>query len=85
MRILRMDDDDGNGITGNTNDYKEFSTFVEDVYKNCKTLSISPAIIRLWIEDLLDFNSTYISSSDPNNKTSFSLLDIDGNEDDGYR
>jgi hypothetical protein len=77
-------DDDGNGMTDNTNDYKEFSTFVEDLYKNCKTLSISPAIIRLWIEDLLDFNSTYISSSDPK-KTPFSLSDIDGNEDDGYR
>ena len=57
-------DNDGNGITDNTNDYKEFSTFVEDVYKNCKTLSISPAIIRLWIKDLLDFNSTYLSSSE---------------------
>jgi hypothetical protein len=77
-------DDDGNGMTDNTNDYKEFSTFVEDLYKNCKTLSISPAIIRLWIEDLLDFNPTYISSSDPK-KTPFSLSDIDGNEDDGYR
>jgi hypothetical protein len=78
-----IDDNDGNGITDNSNGYKEFSTFVEDVYKNCKTLNISPAIILSWIKDLLDFNSTYLSSSD-HNKTSFSLIDIDDNEDDAY-
>ena len=71
------DDDDGNGITDNSNGYKEFSTFVEDVYKNCKTLNISPAVILSWIKDLLDFNSSYLSPSDPK-KSSFSLLDIDG-------
>ena len=77
------DDNDGNGITGNGNDYKEFSTFVEGVYKNCKTLNISPVIILSWIKDLLDFNSTYLFSSDPK-KSSFSLIDIDGNGDDAY-
>ncbi len=45
------DDDDGNGITGDNNDHTEFSTFIEDVYKNCKTLNISPAIIQSWIRD----------------------------------
>ena len=77
------DDDDGNGTTGINNDHKEFSTFVEDVYKNCKTLNISPAIIQSWIKDLLDFNSANLSFSDPK-KTSFSLLDIDGKQDDAY-
>ena len=77
------DDDDGNGITGDNNDHTEFSTFIEDVYKNCKTLNISPAIIQSWIRDLLDFNSAYLSSSDPK-KSSFSLWDIDGKEDDTY-
>ena len=68
-------------MTDNTNDYKEFSTFVEDVYKNCKTLKISPPIILSWIKDLLDFNSPYLSSSDPK-KSHYSFLDIDGSEDD---
>jgi len=77
------DDNDGNGITGNGNDYKEFSTFVEGVYKNCKTLNISPVIILSWIKDLLDFNSAYLSSSDPK-KSSFSLIDIDSNGDNAY-
>ena len=80
---IEDDDDDDDGITDNSNGYKEFSTFVEDVYKNCKTQNISPAITLSWIKDLLDFNSTYLSSSDPK-KTPYSLLDIEGNEDDAY-
>jgi hypothetical protein len=80
---IEDDGDDSNGITGNSNAYKEFSTFVEEFYKNCKTLNISPAIILSWIKDLLDFNSTRISSSDPK-KTSFSFIDIDSNEGDAH-
>jgi uncharacterized protein YjcR len=32
-------DDEGNGITGNNNDHKEFSTFIEDVTKTAKHYS----------------------------------------------
>jgi hypothetical protein len=32
-------------------------SFIEEIYKNCKKLEIPPAIIPLWIKNLLDFQS----------------------------
>ena len=63
----------------NSND-KQFSTFVVDIYENCKKLNIPPDIIPSWIKDLLDFNSSTSTSLYSNNKRN--LIDIDENEND---
>ncbi|MER5175181.1 MAG: hypothetical protein ABJB76_01700 [Candidatus Nitrosocosmicus sp.] len=59
-----------NGGGGNVN-HVEFSTFVKDIYLNCKNFGIKPAIIFSWIKDLF---SCY--SSPLNNPSSF----IDGQQ-----
>ena len=75
---------DQSGGEGNKINYKELSTFLEDIYIKCKKLNIQPANIPLWIKDLLDFNFSFSSSSSSysNNEGSFSLIDIDENEND---
>ena len=35
--------------------YNEFSTFIQDIYLQCKNLGIASSNIILWIKDLLDF------------------------------
>jgi hypothetical protein len=66
-------DDDGEkvGLNNNNNssgdisrhriDYNEFSTFVQEIYMNCKNFKIKPAIIFSWIKDLF---SCYASADD---------------------
>ena len=55
-----------NGDIGN-NQYNELSTFIENIYLNCKNLGVTPSNIFSWIKDLLDFhpdtNSTYVNNS----------------------
>ena len=48
---------------------KDFSYFVEEIYRNCKKFGISPGIISSWIRDLFD---CYSQSN--NNNSSLSLL-----------
>ena len=43
--------------------YDEFSSFIEDVYKNCKMEGVAPSIIPALVKDLFDFYGTF-----PNNK-----------------
>ncbi len=44
---------DGHGHGHGNQKYQlEFSTFVKEIYSNCKDLGIPPAIIPLWIKDL---------------------------------
>ncbi len=38
-------------------DKNRLLSFIEEIYKNCKKLEIPPAIIPLWIKNLLDFQS----------------------------
>ncbi|MGN6822213.1 MAG: hypothetical protein ACTHJ7_05500, partial [Candidatus Nitrosocosmicus sp.] len=47
--------DDENQYNDNDNDGLLF--FIEQIYTNCKKLRIPPAIIPLWIKDLLDFQT----------------------------
>ncbi len=86
---IAIDDIDDNivdqsGGEGNNSNYKELSTFLEDIYIRCKKLNIQADIIPLWIKDLLDFNFSFSSSSSSysNNEGSFSLIDIDENKND---
>jgi hypothetical protein len=47
--------------------YNEFSTFVQEIYMNCKNFKIKPAIIFSWIKDLFscyasaDYSSSFIT------------------------
>jgi hypothetical protein len=63
-----------NGAIGN-NQYNELSTFIQDIYLNCKNLGVTPANIFSWIKDLLDFHPD-TNSTDVNNSSS-SLIDND--------
>ena len=63
-----------NGDIGN-NQYNELSTFIENIYLNCKNLGVTPANIFSWIKDLLDFHPD-TNSTDVNNSSS-SLIDND--------
>ncbi|MGN6709748.1 MAG: hypothetical protein ACTHKF_10415 [Candidatus Nitrosocosmicus sp.] len=49
--------DDENQYNDNDNDNNGLIFFIEQIYTNCKKLRIPPAIIPLWIKDLLDFQS----------------------------
>jgi DNA-binding Lrp family transcriptional regulator len=57
------------------NQYNELSTFIQDIYLNCKNLGVTPANIFSWIKDLLDFHPD-TNSTDVNNPSS-SLIDDD--------
>ena len=67
-----------NGDIGN-NQYNELSTFIENIYLNCKNLGVTPANIFSWIKDLLDFHSD-TNSTDVNNSSSL----IDNDDDDCF-
>jgi hypothetical protein len=52
----------------------QFSYFIENVYKNCKSHNIKPSLLVKWIEDLFNFYSLLYhqsteDSSDENSKT----------------
>ena len=70
MKNLGIEDDNnqefnlGNEIGKN----KDFSYFVEEIYRNCKKLDIPPEIIPSWIKDLYDCHSYF------NGKISFSFI-----------
>jgi predicted acetyltransferase len=71
-------DDDNNGDIGN-NQYNELSTFIENIYLNCKNLGVTPANIFSWIEDLLEFHPDTNSTDVNNSSSSSSLIDNDDN------
>ena len=49
------------------NHYKDFQSFIEEIYKNCKKLGIPPSVISLWIKDLLDLHSLIDINNRENN------------------
>jgi hypothetical protein len=59
LRDLGIQDDnpvyEGNGDIGKSK-YNDLSTFIENIYLNCKNLGVTPANIFSWIKDLLDFH-----------------------------
>jgi hypothetical protein len=69
LGIQDGDDDDGidNKYGGN---YKEFSSFIEDIYKNCKREGVDPSIVPAWIKDLFNFYNSFIKDK---NESLFSL------------
>jgi hypothetical protein len=72
------DDDNDNGDIRN-NQYNELSTFIENIYLNCKNLGVTPANIFSWIKDLLEFHPD-INSRVINNSSSSSLIDNDDDD-----
>jgi hypothetical protein len=72
--VYVYDDNDSN-IDIKNNQYNELSTFIQDIYLNCKNLGVTPANIFSWIKDLLDFHPD-TNSTDVNNPSS-SLIDDD--------
>jgi hypothetical protein len=72
LKNLGIQEGDADEGTNNKNDgnYKEFSSFIEDIYKNCKREGVKPATIPAWIKDLFDF---YNSSIKDENESFFSL------------
>jgi hypothetical protein len=71
--VYVYDDNDSN-IDIKNNQYNELSTFIQDIYLNCKNLGVTPANIFSWIKDLLDFHPD-TNSTDVNNSSS--LIDDD--------
>ena len=59
-----------NGGDNGDGSINEFSSFIEEVYKNCKRAGVPPSIIPMWIKDLFDF---YSSSPNDTNESPFSL------------
>ena len=43
--------------------YKEVSTFLQEVYMNCKNFGIEPVIVFLWIKDLFNCYLPFDNSS----------------------
>ena len=73
----------GDGHGGNDGNQKyqlEFSTFVQEIYSNCKDLGIPAAIIPLWIKDLfscyshLDNSGSFIDERQRSSSSSSSRL-----------
>jgi hypothetical protein len=79
--VYVYDDNDSN-IDIKNNQYNELSTFIQDIYLNCKNLGVTPANIFSWIKDLLDFNPD-TNATVVNNQSS-SLIDIDDDDDDVF-
>ena len=73
-------DNDGidNKYEGN---YNEFSSFIEDIYKNCKREGVEPSTIPAWVKDLFDF---YGTSPNNKNKSPFSSNGNYGGDYDGF-
>ncbi len=76
LKNLGVDDGNDNSIyaedndeknNNNNNQYNEFSTFIQEIYLQCKNLGIVPYNIFSWIKDLLDFHPK--SNSDENIST----------------
>src|SRR6476660_6744209 len=38
----------------NNDNFNQLTSFIEEIYNNCKKLEISPTIIASWIKDLID-------------------------------
>ena len=85
LRNLSIRDDnavyvyDDNGNSNSNGDigkskYNELSTFIENIYLNCKNLGVTPANIFSWINDLFDFHS--VTNSNVVNNSSY-LIDND--------
>ena len=72
------DDDNGNDHIRN-NQYNELSTFIENIYLNCKNIGVTPANIFSWIKDLLEFHPDTNSTDFNNSSSSSSLIDNDDN------
>jgi hypothetical protein len=73
LKNLGIDEGNDNSIydkvndkknNNNDNKYNEFSTFIQEIYLQCKNLRITSSNIISWINDLLDFHSK--SNSDIN-------------------
>jgi hypothetical protein len=64
---LNNNNNSGGDISRHRKDYNEFSTFVQEIYMNCKNFKIKPAIIFSWIKDLFscytsaDYSSSFIT------------------------
>ncbi len=87
LKNLGVEDDNDKSVYIENNDkksnnnnsrYNEFSTFIQEIYLQCKNLRIAPSNIFSWIKDLLDFHSK--SSSDINISTT--LFENDDNNRD---
>ena len=64
------EDNDNDGIDNKyEGNYDEFSSFIEDVYKDCKKEGVEPSSIPAWVKDLFDF---YGTSPNSKNKSPFS-------------
>jgi len=62
--------DDNHGIDNRyEGSYDEFSSFIEDVYKNCKRQGVEPSTIPALVKDLFDFYGTSLNNK---NKPGFS-------------
>ncbi len=62
----------------NNSQYNEFSTFIQEIYLQCKNLRITPSNIFSWIKDLLDFHSSK-SNSNPDINMPSTLFENDDN------
>ena len=77
MIVMTMKDVDtmaivNNDISSNRRiNYNEFSTFVKEIYMNCKNYGIKPDIIFSWIKDLFSCYSPANNSSHFNDKQKF--------------
>ena len=71
MKNLGIEDDNNQefSIENEIVKNKDFSYFVEEIYRNCKKFGISPGLISSWIRDLFDCYSQF-----NNNNSSLSLL-----------
>lgn len=70
MKNLGIDYSDNEDEYNGHDDNQEFTTFVKEIYRNCKKLGVNPATIPKWIKDLFD---CYYSIDNNNNINSFSF------------
>ncbi len=65
----------------------EISYFLETVYQNCKSLGIRPAIVPLWIKDLLDCRNHPANEKNYNPQTPLEMSpnNISGSIHDSYK
>jgi hypothetical protein len=56
FRTLQLLKNLGNGEDGDGDASNEITSFIESIHIHCKNLGITPAIVLLWIKDLLDCN-----------------------------
>ena len=65
----------------NDNKYNEFSTFIQQIYLQCKSLGITSSNIISWIKDLLDIHSQFNSNFNFDKNISNILIENDNNLD----